>query len=137
MVRKQKRAPKEDIESVMKDSVKRVGIQDLEDSPTNLLLRLVVSGIAKYFFEKPDNVVDVGYLRFKKSPVKEELFTVEIIKNEKEGVINADTLWRYYTGELTSEKQLKEVLNNFMEELVEYSQNQEIEITKLTGKLNK
>ena len=115
--------------------MKRVKIGELKEGRSEWLFRLLISGIAQYFFEKPDNYVDVGFIRFKKNPEKEELFTVEILKDEKVGVVNADTLWRYYTGDLTSEKELKSIIGNFVTELLKYSQNQEEEITNLTGKL--
>ena len=137
MARKQKAAPKEDIEQIMIDSIERIGVKNMKQESAQLLIRLFVSGIARYFFEQPDNVVNVGYLQFNKSPEKDELFKVNIIKNEEEGIENADKLWRYYTGELTSQRQLKKVLDNFVTELIDYSQNQELEIMKITGKLNK
>lgn len=135
MKRKLKRAQKEELESIVNDCLKRVKIGELKEGRSEWLFRLLISGIAQYFFEKPDNYVDVGFIRFKKNPEKEELFTVEILKDEKVGVVNADTLWRYYTGDLTSEKELKSIIGNFVAELLKYSQNQEEEITNLTGKL--
>lgn len=135
MKRKLKRAQKEELESIMKDCLKTVKIGELKAGRSEWLFRLLISGIAKYFFEQPDNFVDVGFIRFKKNPEKEELFAVEIIKDEKAGVTNAETLWRYYTGELSSEKELKSIVNNFVNELLKYSQEQEEEITNITGKL--
>ena len=58
-----------------------------------------------------------------------------LLKNEEIGVINAETLWRYYTGELTSEKEIKSIIGNFVNELLRYSQEQEEEITEMTEKL--
>jgi hypothetical protein len=135
MKRKLKRAQKEELESIMRDCLKTVKIGELKAGRSEWLFRLLMSGIAKYFFEQPDNFVDVGFIRFKKNPEKEELFAVEIIKDEKAGVTNAETLWRYYTGELSSEKELKSIVNNFVNELLKYSQEQEEEITNITGKL--
>ena len=135
MKRKLKRANKEEIETIFKDCLKKVKIEELKEGRTEWLLRLLISGIAKYFFERPDNIVDVGFLRCKKNPNKEELFAVEIIKDDKAGVVNAETLWRYYTGELTSEKEIKSIIGNFVNELLRYSQEQEEEITQITGKL--
>ena len=135
MKRKLKRANKEEIEAIIKDCLKRIKIEDLKEGRAEWLLRLIISGVAKYFFEQPDNIVDVGFLRFKKNPSKEELFAVEIIKDEKAGVVNAETLWRYYTGELVSEKEIKSIIGNFVNELLKYSQEQEEEITQITEKL--
>lgn len=135
MKRKLKRVDKEEIETIVKDCLKRVKIEELKEGRAEWLFRLIISGISKYFFEQPDNIVDVGFLRFKKSPEKEQLFNVEIIKDEKVGIINAETLWRYYTGELTSEKEIKSIIGNFVNELLKYSQEQEEEITQITGKL--
>ena len=135
MKRKLKRAKKEELENILKDCLKRVKVGELKEGRSEWLFRLLMSGIAKYFFEQSDNVVDVGFIRFKKNPEKEELFAVEIIKDEKIGITNAETLWRYYTGELSSEKELKSIIGNFVNELLKYSQNQEEEITNLTGKL--
>ena len=135
MKRKLKRAQKEELESIVKDCLKTVKIGELKAGRSEWLFRLLISGIAKYFFEQTDNFVDVGFIRFKKNPEKEELFAVEIIKDEKAGVTNAETLWRYYTGELSSEKELKSIVNNFVNELLKYSQEQEEEITNITGKL--
>lgn len=135
MKRKLKRADKEELESIVNDCLSKVKITGLQEGRSEWFFRLIISGISKYFFEQPDNIVDVGFLRFKKNPEKEELFAVELLKNEKIGVVNAETLWRYYTGDLTSEKELKSIIGNFVNELLKYSQSQEEEITDLTGKL--
>ena len=135
MKRKLKRVKKEEIESIVTECLKRVKLGELKEGRSEWLLRLIMSSIAKYFFEQPDNIVDVGFLRFKKNPEKEELFAVELIRDEKAGVINADTLYRYYTGDLASEKEIKKVIGGFVNELLKYSQEQEEEITDLTGKL--
>ena len=135
MKRELKRANKEEIELIIKDCFKKVKIEDVKEERIEWLLRLMISGIAKYFFEQPDNIIDVGFLRFKKNPEKEELFAVELIKDEKSGIKNAETLWRYYTGELISEKEIRSIIGNFVNELLEYSQKQEEEITDITGKL--
>lgn len=135
MKRKLKEVNKEEIETIVKDCLKIVKIDKLKEGRAEWLFRLIISGIAKYFFEQPDNVVNVGFLQFRKNPEKEELFAVKIIKDEKIGITNAETLWRYYTGELNSEKEIKSIIGNFVTELLRYSQEQEEEITKVTGKL--
>ena len=70
-----------------------------------------------------------------KSPDVEELYKVTIQKNFEAGVINAETLWKYYTGELIRESNFKEIIENFMTELINYSQEQEINISRITSKL--
>ena len=135
MGRKLKKASREKIEQIIIESLESVGIRDVKDSKAALLTRLIISGIGNYFFSKPDNVVNVGFIKLSKSPNKDELFTAEIIRNEEVGIKNAETLWRYYTGEMITETKLKEVVEDFVSELLVYSQEQEQKITKLANKL--
>lgn len=129
--------PPDIIEKITEESLKIVGIKDVGSGKVKLLSRLFISGIAYYYFNNPDTLIKMGFLQFEKSPKKEELFRVTILKDEGQGVINADTLWKYYKGELRQEAKFKEVLDNFLEGLIEYSQAQEIDITQLTSNLQK
>ena len=79
----------------------------------------------------------MGFIRFRKNPEKEELFAIEIIKQEKEGIVNADTLYRYYTGELTAKDTLEKTMENFVQGLIDYSQSQNDNISELERKLRK
>lgn len=124
------------LEDIVIESVRRVGL-DLKKEQSLLLMRLIFSSISKYFFLEPDSIIDVGFMRFKKNPAKDELFAVEILRNSTEGVVNADTLCRYYKGELAKEAELKNILNGFMDELIEYSQVQEVNINKITSSLSR
>ena len=137
MARKFKKVNGIIFEQLVKDNLERVGIEGVERDRIALFLRLTLSGIANYFFNSPDDLVEVGFLRFKKNPEKDELFAVEIIRDENAGVHNAETLYRYYTGDLTSEKALQNTMNNFVNELLSYSQVQNNSISKLTGNLKK
>ena len=136
MARKFTREPPETLESILEESLKVIGVEMKEDK-AKLLLRLIISGIANHYFYKPDDLIEVGFLQFCKSPDKDELFRVNILRDKESGVINADTLWKYYTGQLQQEKDFKGILENFIEELIDYSQEQEIDITKLTSRLQK
>lgn len=136
MVRKFTREPPEVLENVLKESLGIIGTE-MEEGKVKLLLRLIISGIANHYFFKPDDLIEVGFLQFCKSPDKDELFRVNIIRNKESGVVNAETLWKYYNGELRQEQQFKGILENFLEELINYSQEQEIDITQLTSKLQK
>lgn len=122
------------IEDIMKDSLYRIGCE-LKEEKAKLLLRLLISGISSHFFFFPDTEIDVGFMKFKKNPNLDELFTVEIIRNKD--VANADFLYRYYKGELLTEKELKGIVNGFVNELAAYSQSQNNKIAKLTSSLNK
>lgn len=122
---------------LIKDSFERVGIEGVTHEKIALVFRLIAGGIASYFFQQPNDLIDVGFLRFKKNPDKNELFAVDIIKDEDAGVVNADTLYRYYTGDLNSERALQNTMNNFVNELLSYSQAQSESISSLTGKLKK
>ena len=136
MARKFNKEHPEVLENILKESLKVIGIKMKEDK-AKLLLRLVISGIANHYFYKPDDLIDMGFLRFCKSPNKDELFKVNIIRDKNSGVINADTLWKYYTGQLKQEQDFKGILENFLQELINYSQEQEIDITQLTSRLHK
>lgn len=125
------------LENIVKDSASRVKISPISSNQANLLVRLIFSGIASYLYNYPDDIMDVGYIKVKKNPPKEEIFAVDIVKNENEGITNAETLYRYYKGELMAEKEIKETMNNFVNELLSYSQAQNFNITKLTGNLRK
>ena len=133
--RKLRKVNKEVLESIIRDSLERVGIKTIEEDKVALLTRLIMSGIGNHFFNSPDDLIDVGFVRFKKNPEKDELFAVEIIRDEKSGIVNADTLYRYYTGNLTSEKAIKQTMEGFVNELLNYSQKQSNDITKLTSNL--
>ena len=128
--------PAEVIEKIIERSLNIIGAE-FNEGQTKLFLRLIISGIANHYFHNPDDIINVGFLRFEKSPDKNELFKVTIIKNQEVGVVNAETLWEYYNGELRQKQQLKEVLNNFLEELISYSQAQEIDITNLTNSIER
>ena len=136
MARKFIERPPEDIEDIVKESLSIIG-EKLNKDKIKLLTRLIISGIAYYYFINPDNVINLGFLTFQKSPDKDELFKVGMIRDIESGVTNAGTLWKYYKGELKQEAQFKEAINNFFRELIDYSQGQEIEITKLTSKIGK
>ena len=136
MARKFTREPPETLESILEESLKVIGVEMKEDK-AKLLLRLIISGIANHYFHKPDDLIEVGFLQFCKSPDKDELFRVNLLRDRESGVINADTLWKYYTGQLQQEKDFKGILENFIEELINYSQEQEIGITQLTSRLQK
>ena len=125
------------IERVTEESLKIVGIEDVDKGKIKLLTRLIMSGLAYYYFNNPDDLIKMGFLQFEKSPDKDELFKVTILRDKDAGVINADTLWKYYKGELRQEEKFKEILDNFLEGLIAYSQAQEINITQLTSKLQK
>ena len=129
--------PPEIIEKIVEESLKVVGIEDIENGKIKLLTRLILSGIANHYFHYPDDLIKIGFLQFEKAPDKEELFKVVILKDEEVGVINADTLWKYYRGELHQEAKFKEILDNFLKELIDYSQSQEISIAQLTNKLHR
>ena len=129
--------PPDIIERVTGESLKIVGIEEVPEGKVKLLSRLIISGIANHYFQNPDDLIKMGFLQFEKRPDKNELFKVTIIKDKEVGVINADTLWKYYKGELHQEAKFKEILDNFLEGLIAYSQTQEINITQLTSRLQK
>ena len=134
MAREIKQVDKEVIEDLIRKSFLHIGIEP-SNQKCNLFLRLFIGAVAEYFFKSPDNEIEVGFVKFKKNPEKRELFSVELIPNEEAGVLNADTLLKYYTGELGSAQALKEVMNDFVNNLLIYSQNQNAKITTLTSKM--
>lgn len=125
------------LDEIISQSLKQVGIKKFNKNQVALLIRLICGGIANYFYDNPDDLIEAGFIRFKKNPDKEEIFAVDLIPNEQEGVINADTLYRYYKGDLWAEDRLKETMNNFVNELLSYSQNQSNKITSMTSKLQR
>ena len=137
MARKIKEYKAIEIEEIVEECFKRIGVQNAKKEQIALFTRLLFSGIAKYFFFNPDNAVNVGYLRFSKSPDIDELFRVHIMRNGKVGIVNAETLWQYYKGDIIHKEKIEEVVNNFVSELLDYSQQQEKDISKLTQKLKK
>ena len=125
------------LEEIVRDSALRVGIGALNETQTAMLIRLIFSGISNYFYNSPDNVVELGYMKVRKNPEKEQLFAVDLQENNADSISNAETLYRYYKGDMKAEKELKETMNTFINELLIYSQVQSNNITKLTGKLRK
>ena len=136
-MRKLNKIDKRVIEDIMVQSLKHVGIQKFTDKQSALLLRLVFSGIANYFYHNPDDTVEIGFIKLKKNPDKEEIFAVDLLPNHKDGVTNADTLYRYYKGDLIAEEEIKETMENFVSELLSYSQNQNSKITNITSRLQR
>jgi hypothetical protein len=136
MTRKFKEREPEILENILKESLTIIGIE-MEEGKMKLLLRLLMSGIAYHYFENPDDLIRIGFLQFEKSPDKDELFKLTLLRDKESGVVNAETLWKYYKGELRQEAQFKEILDNFLEELISYSQTQEISITQLTSSLQR
>ena len=137
MSRKFNKVSEETIALILKDSLRRAGLSDLPDKNVSLFIRLMFSGLSSYFFRNPDNVIDIGYIRLKKNATIDELFAVEILRSKDEGVVNADTLYKFYKGELISEKEIKRVVEGFANELLSYSEMQNAKISDLTHRLNK
>lgn len=137
MVRKQEKINPKLLEGIVRDSLASVGIEEENKEKSAILLRLFLSGIGQHFFHHPDDIFEVGFLRLEKSPDKDELFKVKILRNPEEGIINAETLWKYYRGEILQENKFREVIEGFMTELIRYSQEQEINITNLTSTIEK
>jgi hypothetical protein len=81
MVRKFNKEPPETLETILKESLEVIGVEMKEDK-AKLLLRLIISGIANHYFYKPDDLIEVGFLQFCKSPDKDELFRVNILRNK-------------------------------------------------------
>ena len=124
------------LEQIVYDNLQYIGLVDATRDQAALLLRLIFSGIGRHFFYEPDTEFKLGFINIKKSPSKDQLFNVDIVRSVQDDVINAENLWKYYTGELLREKQLKDVLDKFVKELIEYSQAQETDIMNMTSKLN-
>lgn len=119
--------PISEIENLFINSFKRAGIK-ATDMQVSLLLRLFLSSVGNYFFFNPDTSYRIGFIEVSKSPDKDELFNVKIIRSPENNIVNANTLWQFYTGDLIREKQLKSLLDTFVQELINYSQAQEISI---------
>ena len=136
MARELVKKPPETLEKIMEDCLKLIGVEVAENK-IKLLLRLLISGIGNHYFTSPDDLIDIGFLRFQKSPDKDELFKVMILRDSNEGVVNANALWRYYNGDLKRERDLKNSLESFLTNLISYAQQQEIEITKSISQIEK
>ena len=135
MTRKFKKVNPVKVEEIVTNSLKIVGLHEVVKDKVSLLTRLIFSGLAYYFYEHPDSLIDLGYLRIRKNPDKEELFAVNILRDDR--VVNAESLWKYYTGELQSKEELKSLLEGFVNELLVYSQIQETKISSLSNKISK
>ena len=136
MAREIRTVDKKVIEDIITDTLRKFGIE-LEKDEAALMLRLFLSGISKYFFDEPDTRIELGFMSLQKSPDLDELFSIRIIRNLEEGVVNADTMYKYYNGEIITEKKIKGIVEGFVDELLTYSQEQNKEITLLTSKLGK
>ena len=79
MVRKLTKVNNEIIKEIVNGSIKRTGIKNVSEEQAALLIRLICSGIANHFYNNPDDLIDVGFIRFKKNPTKEEVFAVDLI----------------------------------------------------------
>ena len=137
MSRKLNKVTEEVVIALLRDSLKRSGLENMRDNNVSLFIRLLFSGLSSYFFRNPDDIIDLGYMRLKKNAEVDELFAVEILRDKEESVVNADTLYKFYKGELISEKEIKKVVEGFANELLSYSEMQNEKISNLTYKLNK
>ena len=135
MARKLKEIEKSTLEERVKESFRLIG-HNLTDKESALVLRLIISEIACYFFKNPDDFVQIGFVKIGKAPRKEELFNVEIVYNQEEGILNAKALNEFYKGKRLTQTKLKELMNSFVEELLNYSQAQELEVTQMTNKIS-
>jgi len=135
MARKLKEVEQSTLEERIRESFKSIGY-NLTNEESALVLRILVSEIAYYFFKNPDDVVQVGFVKFGKSPRKEELFNVEIVYNQEEGILNARALNDFYRGKRINEVKLKSIIDNFIEELLNYSQIQELEASQTANKIS-
>lgn len=136
MKRKQVKKEINVIEDISRKCFKAIGIRASIDQ-SNLFARIFISGLAHYFFNSPDDIIEMGFLKIEKRPIKEEVFRVTLSTNKDIGVINAETLWKYYTGELLYKTKFKKVVESFMKELINYSKIQEKEITEMIEKSNR
>lgn len=135
MKRKIEEVPSAILEDIMADSMKRTGIE-ATPAQSALLIRLFFSGISRHFFFNPDTMTKVGFINIQKSPDIDELFNVSITRSPNDNIVNADTLWQYYTGDMLREKKLRETLDMFVEELVQYAQAQEIDIMNISTRIS-
>lgn len=124
-----------ELERIVLENALRVGI-NMTDGQCALLLRLIFSSIGQHFFFNPDTKYRIGFIEVAKSPNIDELFNVSIIRSESDNILNADLLHKYYTGDLAREKQLKNILDTFVNQLLAYSQEQEISIGMLTSNIS-
>ena len=136
MARKRTERGPEIIETISDKCFKALGYE-VPAEKSKLFARLFLSGLAHYYFFHPDDIIKIGFLKLEKSPDLNEVFKVVLLRNPNEGVINAETLWKYYTGELIQKSNFKELIEKFMTELIEYSQEQEINITSITNNISK
>ena len=93
MAREIRTVDKKVIEDIITDTLRKFGIE-LEKDEAALMLRLFLSGISKYFFDEPDTRIELGFMSLQKSPDLDELFSIRIIRNLEEGVVNADTMYK-------------------------------------------
>ena len=132
MARKIEKVDASVLENIVAESFKRLGIEANEEQ-IKLVFRLIISGIAYHFFVSPDTEVEVGFTKFNKSPNLDDLFTVEIIRNAD--IYNAKALYKYYRAEYTNEQRIKNIVEEFVDDLLVYSQQQDFEINGLTNSL--
>ena len=59
-----------DLEDIVSECLKRVGIEQTSKNQVALLTRLIFSGISAYFFYNPNVKIRTGYLEFMKNPDK-------------------------------------------------------------------
>ena len=134
MKRKIEKRKTTELELILIDCLKDIGIKATKDQAC-LLLRLMMSALGRHFFYNPDTEFQVGFMKFQKSPDIDELFNVHIIRSPENEVINAESLYRFYTGDVVREQQLRNTLDQFVSSLLQYSQQQEIDIMNTTSKI--
>lgn len=123
------------IEKIVGDSLLHVGFNPTSDQSA-LLLRLIFSGIGSHFFFEPDTKFKIGFIEVMKSPEADELFNVKIVRSPEDKIVNADTLYKYYKGDLARAEQLRDILDTFVNDLLKYAQGQEVSIASTVNRIN-
>ena len=123
------------IERIVEDSLLHVGFNPTSDQSA-LLLRLIFSGIGSHFFFEPDTKFKIGFIEVMKSPEVDELFNVKIVRSPEDKIVNADTLYKYYKGDLARAEQLRDILDTFVNDLLKYAQGQEVSIASTVNRIN-
>ena len=84
----------------------------------------IISTIGKYFRDNSDCVLNVGHFKFeRKSFFENRLFSVEI--NDKKKMPTAEHAYSYYTNGGWEYEKLNAIIEEFINRMVEYSDEQE------------
>jgi len=119
------------VESI-KDNCKKAGMNISQDN-INKLFNIMVSTAADYVYHNPESRIDFPHFSIIRCRSKVNLIQIDI-KRDKE-VDNAEELLYFYLNEGLERREIKKIIDEFVDTLVDYSSEKEDENSEIIKKI--